>query len=104
MTATNIAALGRKLNQANDSFGAKITDAVGTMWCAYLFAALAIVGFPFSNHAAVALVQWFAQTFLQLVLLSIIMVGQRVQAQRSAEHSQTLAEIHKRVHENGTAS
>jgi hypothetical protein len=49
------------------------------MWCAYAFAALALVSLPDAIHqGTAALVAWIAQTFLQLVLLSIILVGQRV--------------------------
>jgi hypothetical protein len=62
----------------------KITDAVGTMWCAYAFAGLALISLPDAIKAGTAaLVAWIAQTFLQLVLLSIIMVGQKVAAAAS---------------------
>src|SRR5256712_12685367 len=63
----------------------KVTKGVGTMWCAYAFAALAIVSLP----AAIAsgnpglIGSWISQTFLQLVLLSIIIVGQNVLAAAS---------------------
>src|SRR6476469_8398926 len=61
-----------------------ITNAVGTMWCAYLFALLALVSLPAAIHGGTAtLISWIAQTFLQLVLLSVIMVGQKVAAQKS---------------------
>ncbi len=55
---------------------------VGTMWCAYAFAALALISLPqaISSHNAVTLVSWVSQTFLQLVLLSVIIVGQNVLA------------------------
>ena len=48
------------------------------MWCAYAFAALAIVSLPsaINAHSAVVLVSWVSQTFLQLVLLSVVIVGQ----------------------------
>ena len=49
------------------------------MWCAYAFAALALVALPQAIHGgSLTLVQWVSQTFLQLTLLSIIMVGQHV--------------------------
>ena len=68
----------------NSKLAVKITDIVGTMWCAYAFAALALISLPAAIHAGTAtLVAWFAQTFLQLVLLSIIMVGQKVAAAKS---------------------
>ncbi|MEO7564852.1 MAG: hypothetical protein ABIR63_00185 [Sphingomicrobium sp.] len=61
-----------------------ITNAVGTMWCAYAFALLALVSLPAAIEGGTAtLISWIAQTFLQLVLLSIIMVGQRVAAEAS---------------------
>ena len=71
-------------NGFNSKLAVNITNIVGTMWCAYAFAALALISFPAALHAGTAtLVAWFAQTFLQLVLLSIIMVGQKVAAAKS---------------------
>ena len=68
----------------NSKLAVKITNIVGTMWCAYAFACLALISFPAAVKAGTAtLVAWFAQTFLQLVLLSIIMVGQKVAAAKS---------------------
>jgi hypothetical protein len=61
-----------------------ITNAVSTMWCAYLFAIIALISLPAAiAGGTAALVSWIAQTFLQLVLLSVIMVGQKVAAQAS---------------------
>ena len=61
-----------------------ITNMVGTMWCAYAFAALALISLPDAIKAGTAaLIAWIAQTFLQLVLLSVIMVGQKVSAAAS---------------------
>jgi hypothetical protein len=58
-----------------------ITRLVGTMWCAYLFTALALLGLgPALKPGGEGLIAWIAQTFLQLVLLSVIMVGQNVQS------------------------
>ena len=71
-------------NSFNDKLAVRITNVVGTMWCAYAFACLALISFPAALQAGTAtLVAWFAQTFLQLVLLSIIMVGQKVAAEKS---------------------
>ena len=67
------------IGRFNTSLGLKITQAVSTMWCAYLFAALAWVSLPEASKGGTAtLVAWIAQTFLQLVLLSIIIVGQKI--------------------------
>jgi len=68
----------------NSKLAVHITNIVGTMWCAYAFACLALISLPAAMRAGTAtLVAWFAQTFLQLVLLSIIMVGQKVAAEKS---------------------
>jgi hypothetical protein len=68
----------------NNRLAMKITSIVGTMWCAYAFGCLALISFPAAIRAGTpTLVAWFAQTFLQLVLLSIIMVGQKVAAAKS---------------------
>jgi hypothetical protein len=60
-----------------------ITNTVGTMWCAYAFAVLALISLPEAIHKTDTLIAWIAQTFLQLVLLSVIMVGQKVSAAAS---------------------
>jgi hypothetical protein len=68
----------------NRWLGVKITNSVGTMWCAYGFAAIALISLPDALKGGTApLIAWIAQTFLQLVLLSIIMVGQKVEGAAS---------------------
>lgn len=69
-----------RINAFNQRVAEKITSFVSTMWCAYLFAALALISLPAAIRSGdvVIIVAWVAQTFLQLVLLSIIMVGQKV--------------------------
>jgi hypothetical protein len=72
-----------------EGFNAKvalvITRSVGTMACAYVFAGVALISLPaaISSGQVIIIVAWVAQTFLQLVLLSIIMVGQSVQSAAS---------------------
>ena len=62
----------------------KISAGVGTMWCGYLFAAIALYGLPGAlKPGGEGIVSWVAQTFLQLVLLSVIMVGQSVMGKAS---------------------
>jgi hypothetical protein len=57
------------------------TRLVGTMWCAYLFAAFDCLALPTAlRQGLYGIVQWVASFFLQLVLLSVIMVGQNLQA------------------------
>jgi predicted DNA repair protein MutK len=56
-----------------------LTSAVGTMWCAYAFALLALVALPQAlGGGLLSFVQWLSQTFIQLVMLSVIMVGQNI--------------------------
>ncbi len=70
------------IGRLNAKIGLKITLIVGTMWAAYLFTLLALVSAPtaFQSGDKLIIVSWIAQTFLQLVLLPIIIVGQNVQA------------------------
>jgi hypothetical protein len=88
----------------------KITSKVGTMWCAYVFAVLAFMSLPAvleQTHwfpegtfpkflvapSLILVVAWVAQTFLQLVLLSIIIVGQNLAAAKAEARSAAHAEI-----------
>ena len=97
------AGINRKLIKAEmarvNSFNAKlavvVTNIVGSMWCAYAFCLLAFCSLPavlsafsifsgvfppwLTKASLIALIAWIAQTFFQLVLLSVIMVGQQVQ-------------------------
>ena len=70
------------IGRLNATVGLRITLVVGTMWCAYAFTILALISAPaaFASGNALVIVAWVAQTFLQLVLLPIIIVGQNVQA------------------------
>lgn len=74
----------------NAKVGLKITIIVGTMWAAYLFTVLALISAPaaFASGDKLIVVAWIAQTFLQLVLLPIIIVGQNVQANAADARSQ----------------
>ena len=85
-----------RINEFNRRVAEKITSFVSTMWCAYIFAALALISLPaaIKTGDVVVIVAWIAQTFLQLVLLSIIMVGQQVSS----------ASVEKMIKETHTAS
>jgi hypothetical protein len=67
-----------------------ITAVVGTMWCAYIFTIIALVSLPaaISSGQAIIIVAWIAQTFIQLVLLPIIIVGQNIQGKASDKRSE----------------
>ncbi len=63
----------------NGRIALTLTTVVGTMWCAYAFACLALLVLPQAiGGGLLALVQWISQTFIQLVMLSVIMVGQNI--------------------------
>ena len=63
----------------NGRIALTLTTVVGTMWCAYAFAGLALLVLPQAiGGGLLALVQWISQTFIQLVMLSVIMVGQNI--------------------------
>jgi hypothetical protein len=85
-----------RVSQFNTKLAAKITSGVATMWCAYLFAIIALISLPsaIKTGNVVTIVGWVAQTFLQLVLLSIIMVGQNVAS----------ASVEQKINETHTAS
>jgi hypothetical protein len=74
-----------RFSSFNNRLGFQITRRVGTMWAAYLFCILSLVSLPsvLASGNAVVIVAWIAQTFLQLVLLPIIIVGQNIQAAAS---------------------
>jgi len=81
---------GGPISRLNARFGLFVTLAVGTMWCAYVFALLALVSLPsaLGTHNKLIIVAWIAQTFLQLILLPIIIVGQNVQAAAADKRSE----------------
>ena len=69
------------VNGVNAKVAVLITRLVGTMWCAYLFTIISLLGLqPALKPGGEGIIAWIAQTFLQLVLLSVIMVGQNVQS------------------------
>jgi hypothetical protein len=87
----------------NSRFAVLITKSVGTMWCAYLFVLISLVSLPdaikaFQQGDNFVAVSWLSQSFLQLVLLPIIIVGQNVtaaaqDARAEADH-ETLTALH----------
>jgi hypothetical protein len=55
------------------------------MWAAYAFLLISLISLPaaISTGETLVIVAWVAQTFLQLVLLPIIIVGQNLQAAKT---------------------
>jgi hypothetical protein len=78
-----------RANGINAKIAVFLTNIVGSMWCAYAFAVIALIGLrPALRPGGEGIIAWIAQTFLQLVLLSVIMVGQNVQSVASDVRSQ----------------
>ena len=75
---------GKNLNR---KLGLWVIKHVGSMWAAYLFAALALISLPatLATGDVRVIVDWLTQTFLQLVLVSAVLVGQN-QMNREAEN------------------
>jgi hypothetical protein len=73
----------------NEKIGLGVTKRVGTMWAAYVFFGLTLVSLPaaLGSGNVIVIVSWVAQTFLQLVLLPIIIVGQNIQAKSSDDRA-----------------
>lgn len=86
----------------NARIGLGVTLAVGTMTCGYLFGLLALVSLPsaISTHSSLIIIAWIAQTFFQLILLPIIIVGQNIQAKAADLRSeQTYNDAEAVLHE-----
>ena len=65
-----------------------LTTAVGTMWCAYAFTILALIALPSALGSPLLLIQWISQTFIQLTMLSVIMVGQNILGKASDKRAE----------------
>jgi hypothetical protein len=83
-----------RINSFNRRVAERITSFVSTMWGAYFFAAIALISLPAAIRSGdvLVIVAWVTQTLLQLVLLSIIMVGQKTS---SASVEQIIRETHE---------
>ena len=77
----------------HERLGLAITSGVGTMWCAFLFASLALIALPQALGSMLTFIQWLSQTFIQLTMLSVLAVGQNLQAR----HAELKADVD---HEN----
>jgi hypothetical protein len=72
------------------------------MWCAYLFTVIALISLPDAIRSgdSIIIIAWIAQTFLQLVLLPIIIVGQNIQARAADKRAeQTYRDAEAVLHE-----
>lgn len=88
----------------NGKIALTLTTVVGTMWCAYAFAVLALVALPaaLGSGDLLSMVQWISQTFIQLVMLSVIMVGQNILSKASDKRAEmTYKDADATFHEAG---
>jgi hypothetical protein len=87
----------------NARLGLAITVIVGTMWCAYVFAGIALISLKDNLGSTQTLILWISSSFLQLVLLPIIIVGQNIQAKAADKRAEDTyndadAVLHEVVH------
>jgi hypothetical protein len=98
---------GTAVSRFNTNVALLVTKVVGSMWCAYVFALFDLISLPDAIRSGTpAIVSWVAQTFLQLVLLSVIMVGQNVQAAAADKRAEATfhdasATLHEVAHVQG---
>jgi ABC-type nickel/cobalt efflux system permease component RcnA len=85
----------------NGKVALALTTAVGTMWCAYAFAVLALIVLPDAvKGGMLTTIQWISQTFIQLVMLSVIMVGQNILSRASDKRAdETYQDAEATLHE-----
>jgi hypothetical protein len=89
---------GSRYQRFNKAAALLVTKAVGTMTCAWLFAIFDCLALPTAIHGGMyGIVQWTASFFLQLVLLSVIMVGQNLGAVASDIRSEKTFEDTERI-------
>jgi hypothetical protein len=86
----------------NGRIGLRLTTLVGTMVCAYIFGAIALISLPSAihSHNPTILIAWVSSNFLQLVLLPVIIVGQNLQARAADKRAlQTYQDAEAVLHE-----
>jgi len=88
-----------KLEQFNQAVAEHVVGIVSTMWCAYAF--IVLVTIPFFNSEWTAVIMFVSSSLLQLVLLPIIMVGQKRQGdlteERAVEDHRDIVEMHDEI-------
>ena len=83
------------LKKINEIIAVKVTNFVGSMTCAYIFCGIALYGLTGVNFSKpFEIVQWVSQTFLQLVLLSVIMIGTNLLGANSEKRAE---EDHEKI-------
>ena len=90
-----------RYQRVNARVAVGITAAVGSMTCAWLFCLLALAGLPTAlKPGHIGFLFWFSSDLLQLTLLSVIIVGQNIQARASDKRAeQTFLDVEALLHE-----
>ena len=90
----------------NSRIALRLTALVGTMVAAYLFAGLAllalpaVLGYNWFPPRTLLIVGWISQTFVQLVMLAVLQIGQNLQARGAdARAQQTYDDAESILHE-----
>ena len=79
----------------NGRIALRLTTLVGTMQAAYAFTFLAlmalpaVLGFNWLPTRTLLIVGWISQTFIQLVMLAVLQLGQNLQAKASDKRSES---------------
>jgi hypothetical protein len=94
---------GSRYARFNTWLALRVTAGVGSMTCAYAFALFDAIALPQAVKGGLfGVVQWVASFFLQLVLLSIVMVQQNVQGAASDKRSeQSFDDVEAILHGQG---
>lgn len=92
---------GNWYTRINSKIAVWITVGVGSMTCAWMFALLALAGLPTAlKPGNIGFLFWFSSDLLQLTLLSVIIVGQNIQAKASDKRAeQTYLDAEAVLHE-----
>ena len=80
------------IKKFNEWLAVHITLALGTMWCTYVFALLVLI--PVFVPRAEQVIMYISSSFLQLVCLPLLMVGQNVLSRKSEKRAE---EDHKMI-------
>ena len=90
----------------NGRIALRLTALVGTMGAAYLFALIAVLalpsvlGYTWFPARTLLIVAWISQTFIQLVMLAVLQIGQNLQAKGAdARAQQTFLDAEAILHE-----
>jgi len=92
----------------NEAVARRATLMVGTMWCVYAFALLVLI--PLFVPSSQMVIMYVSSSFLQLILLPLIMVGQSVLSRKAEERAESdhftlldefeiIKDMHKELHE-----